>query len=114
MADAVIALEYDPSDPDSRDQWWRWLNILKPPRIFRVRTFECASLELCWVAAGNLAGYLHPSDHAWDMAAGGLVAREAGCDVFSADWQPWDPLGRGIVATAPEVAAELMPVLQAR
>lgn len=37
-----------------------------------------ASLDLAWVAAGRLDGFFEVGLHAWDVAAGSLIVREAG------------------------------------
>lgn len=47
-------------------------------RIGDVRRTGCASLDLCAVAAGWLDGFYEHGLHSWDVAAGGLVAEEAG------------------------------------
>lgn len=43
-----------------------------------VRRLGSAALDLCYVAAGRFDGYWELSLKAWDVAAGGLIAREAG------------------------------------
>ncbi|MFZ5848336.1 MAG: inositol monophosphatase family protein [Actinomycetota bacterium] len=46
-----------------------------------VRRLGSAALDLCAVAAGRLDGYVEEGLNPWDMAAGGLVATEAGATV---------------------------------
>ena len=48
----------------------------KPQR--RVRRGGSAAVDLCDVAAGRLDGYYERGLHPWDLAAGDLIAREAG------------------------------------
>jgi myo-inositol-1(or 4)-monophosphatase len=43
-----------------------------------VRRMGAASLDLCSVATGRLDGYVEEGLNPWDVAAGGLVATEAG------------------------------------
>jgi myo-inositol-1(or 4)-monophosphatase len=43
-----------------------------------VRRIGSAALDLCYVAAGRFDAYVEEGLHRWDMAAGGLVATEAG------------------------------------
>ncbi|MGB5557391.1 MAG: inositol monophosphatase family protein [Paracoccaceae bacterium] len=43
-----------------------------------VRRWGAAALDLAYVAAGRYDGYWERGLHAWDMAAGILIAREAG------------------------------------
>jgi myo-inositol-1(or 4)-monophosphatase len=46
-----------------------------------IRRMGSAALDLCSVAAGRLDGYVEEGLNAWDMAAGALVATEAGAMV---------------------------------
>jgi myo-inositol-1(or 4)-monophosphatase len=46
-----------------------------------VRRLGSAALDLCYVAAGRLDGFWEIRLNAWDVAAGGLIAREAGATV---------------------------------
>jgi myo-inositol-1(or 4)-monophosphatase len=49
------------------------------PSIGDVRRLGAASLDLCSVAAGWLDAHFEAGLHAWDYAAGLLIATEAGC-----------------------------------
>ena len=46
-----------------------------------VRRLGSAALDLCYVACGRFDGYWELWVKAWDLAAGGLIAREAGATV---------------------------------
>lgn len=46
-----------------------------------VRGFGSAALHLCWVATGQLDGYVERDIKPWDHAAGALIALEAGATV---------------------------------
>jgi myo-inositol-1(or 4)-monophosphatase len=50
-----------------------------------VRRFGSAALDLAYVAAGRFDGYWETDIHPWDMAAGIVIAREAGCLVSDLD-----------------------------
>jgi myo-inositol-1(or 4)-monophosphatase len=52
-----------------------------------VRRMGSAALDLCYVGAGRFEGYWELSLKPWDVAAGGLVALEAGATVTNADGQ---------------------------
>jgi len=43
-----------------------------------VRRLGSAALDVVYVAAGRLDGFWEPSIYEWDVAAGGLIVREAG------------------------------------
>lgn len=47
-------------------------------RTQAVRRLGSAALDLCYVAAGRFDGFWEMSLHPWDMAAGVLIAQEAG------------------------------------
>lgn len=43
-----------------------------------IRRFGAAAVDLCYVACGRFDAYFEHSLHPWDVAAGGLIVREAG------------------------------------
>lgn len=55
------------------------------PACAGVRRFGAASLDLAYVAAGRYEGFWERKLHIWDMAAGLIIAREAGCIVEPLD-----------------------------
>ena len=50
-----------------------------------IRRPGAAALDLAYVACGRFDGFFEFGLHAWDMAAGALIAREAGAIVADAD-----------------------------
>jgi myo-inositol-1(or 4)-monophosphatase len=50
-----------------------------------VRRLGSAALDLCYVGAGRFDGYWELSLNPWDVAAGGLIAAEAGAVVTTLD-----------------------------
>ena len=61
-----------------------------------VRRWGAAALDLAYVAAGRYEGYWERGIHAWDIAAGMILVREAGGFV-SAVREGDDPLEKGAV-----------------
>jgi len=53
-----------------------------------VRRLGSAAIDLCYVAAGRFDGYWELSIKPWDVAAGGLIAQEAGGVVTKVDGDP--------------------------
>ncbi len=51
------------------------------PHVRDVRRLGSAALDLCGLAAGRLDAYVEEGLAEWDLAAGGLVAQEAGARV---------------------------------
>src|SRR5262249_43312215 len=58
------------------------------PRVRDIRRFGSAALDLCFLAAGRFDAYYEFGLHAWDYAAGGLVAAEAGAVLSGAGGGP--------------------------
>jgi myo-inositol-1(or 4)-monophosphatase len=48
------------------------------PRVRDIRRAGAAAVDLCSVAAGRVDAYYEQGLHDWDIAAGALIAREAG------------------------------------
>jgi len=66
-----------------------------------VRRLGAAALDLCYVAAGRMDGYWEIGLHPWDIAAGMLIAREAGAVVT--DFQEQElSIKNGQVIAAPQ------------
>ena len=60
-------------------------------KIRDVRRFGAASLDLCFVACGRYDAYFEEYLFPWDLAAGALVATEAGAMIGSIDGGPSTP-----------------------
>jgi len=70
-----------------------------------IRRLGAASIDLCLVAEGTLDAYYEKGLNAWDHAAGGLVAAEAGALVTGLDGAPPGP--DMVVAAPPALHAQL-------
>jgi myo-inositol-1(or 4)-monophosphatase len=70
------------------------------PRVRAFRRMGSAALNLCYLAAGQLDAYWATSVHAWDVAAGVLLLREAGGVVSDLTGQPYRLDHRALVAAA--------------
>ncbi|MDQ6928877.1 MAG: inositol monophosphatase, partial [Actinomycetota bacterium] len=70
-----------------RDQRSRQALILTEvlPAVRDLRRYGAAALDLCWVACGRLDAYYEAGIQHWDVAAGGLIALEAGAHVEGLD-----------------------------
>lgn len=58
------------------------------PHVRDIRRLGSAALDLCAVAEGRLDAYVEQGLHPWDLAAGGLVAEEAGVVLSGLDGPP--------------------------
>ncbi|MGV9774340.1 inositol monophosphatase family protein [Streptosporangium sp. NPDC003464] len=61
------------------------------PRVRDIRRGGSAASDLCSVAAGRVDGYYERGPQAWDYAAGGLVATEAGAVIGGLNGRPVSP-----------------------
>ena len=73
------------------------------PRIRDIRRVGAAALDLCSVACGRIDAYWERGLGPWDLAAGGLIAREAGATVRADDGL--------VLAAGPTIFDELHDIL---
>ncbi len=78
----------------------------------RVRVHGSESLDLAWLAAGRLDVTVMLSNLPWDVAAGVLIAGEAGAEMFDRDGSPWSPHSAFTIGATPGLVAELLPIVQ--
>lgn len=80
------------------------------PRVRDIRRGGSAAIDLCSVACGRVDAFFERGLRWWDLAAGALVAREAGA-VVSSLGDTGDPGTGTIVAAAPTMANPLRALL---
>ncbi|MEI8066801.1 MAG: inositol monophosphatase family protein [Actinomycetes bacterium] len=76
------------------------------PQIRDLRRIGAAAVDLCHVAAGMVDGYFEATLNEWDLAAGGLVAREAGAIVTGRHGGPANH--EMVIAAGPTLHAQLV------
>jgi fructose-1,6-bisphosphatase/inositol monophosphatase family enzyme len=79
------------------------------PRVRDIRRMGAAAVDLCSVACGRLDAYYERGLAPWDLAAGALVAREAGALVGDLAGGPG--AHEFVLASAPELFVPLRTVL---
>jgi len=77
--------------------------------VQKLRISGSAALDLAYLATGRLDGYCETKIFVWDLAAGLLLAREAGALGFV--WPEDAPWQRSCLAATPGVAEEAMKFL---
>jgi len=82
------------------------------PRVRDIRRNGACAVDLCLVAAGNVDGYYERGVQHWDIAAGSLIAEEAGAVVGGLDGRPAGPsmtigAGRALFAELHDLLAGL-------
>ncbi len=78
-----------------------------------VRRFGSAALDLAWVAAGRYDGFWETGIHAWDMAAGIAIVREAGGLVSDLSGGEGMLKGGDIVAANSNIHRKIIKILKA-
>jgi myo-inositol-1(or 4)-monophosphatase len=107
LATALIGTGFG-YDPARRAEQARLLvGVL--PSVRDVRRAGAASIDLCWVACGRLDGYYEAGLSPWDVAAGNLIAREAGAE--TSDFAGGPVRAGSVVAASPAIAAGLRTLL---
>jgi myo-inositol-1(or 4)-monophosphatase len=90
LAESMIACSFPPNVRRDAIEVKQFSAVLEQGQSLR-RLGSCA-LNLCYVAAGRLDGYWTQNVYAWDMAAGALIAEEAGATITSLAGTPLDIL----------------------
>lgn len=75
-------------------------------RVRDVRRTGCAVVDFTWLARGRTDAYYERGLNPWDVAAGELIAREAGAVVHSFEDTP-----NAFVAAVPQIAEDLVAEL---
>jgi myo-inositol-1(or 4)-monophosphatase len=80
-----------------------------------VRRLGSAALDLCYVAAGRFDGFWEMSLKPWDIAAGGLIAEEAGARVTNVTGEPdYISTPQSVVAAGPGIHDKIVQELKAQ
>jgi myo-inositol-1(or 4)-monophosphatase len=79
------------------------------PRVRDIRRGGSAAVDLCSVASGTVDAYYERGVNLWDIAAGGLIAAEAGAQVTGLHGRPPSP--SMTLAAPPPLLGELHDLL---
>jgi len=79
---------------------------------FNTLKLGTTALELCYIAAGSVDGFICSGDELWDFAAGIVITQEAGC-IFT-DWKgkPWDGTHSHLLIARPEIHEALVKLIR--
>ena len=110
LKDAVLATGFPYDKHESvRDNCDNVCAFIKRAR--GIRRMGAAAVDLAFVAGGRLDGFWEEKLSPWDLAAGALIAREAGAVVSAYDGGPLDLWGGNSVAAGPGIHREMVEVL---
>ena len=76
-----------------------------------LRRTGSAALDLCYVAAGRFDGFWEVRLHPWDMAAGSVIAREAGGQLTDFSGKDLSIYGQELVASNGRIHDAMLAVL---
>lgn len=100
------------------DAWTNPINNFAEFQRFSMRTqgvrrLGSAALDLCYVAAGRLDGFWEIRLNAWDVAAGALIAQEAGAQVTDVRGGPdFISKPQSVLAANPALHAKMLGILK--
>lgn len=81
------------------------------PEVRAMRRLGSAALEMSYVAAGMLDAYWEYKLQPWDMAAAGLICREAGVKISNIAGEEYHPFGHSVLTSDPSLFEELKGIL---
>ena len=107
----VTGFPYDAWDTE-RDNFDNFVRLSKLTQ--GVRRLGSAAIDAAWVGAGRFDGFWEISLNAWDIAAGGLIAEEAGARVTDIrNGADYLRAPQSVIAAAPGIHAQILEKLGA-
>ena len=105
----VTGFPYDAwTNPDNNLEFFGRFSM----RCRGVRRLGSAALDLSYIAAGRMDGYWEMRLSPWDVAAGGLIAEEAGARVTAMDGEsPYLSDTPSLIAANPALHAKMAEVI---
>jgi myo-inositol-1(or 4)-monophosphatase len=81
-------------------------------RFMTLLSFGSPALTMCYIASGRVHGYFHLQLHVWDIAAAGLILREAGGVLTNLSGGSWLHSDGAYVASNGAVHGEMLRLLK--
>ncbi|MSW66874.1 MAG: inositol monophosphatase [Actinobacteria bacterium] len=108
VATAMVATGFGYSAQRRQEQAAVVLSLAGQVRDFR--RMGCATVDFCWLARGRLDAYYERGLNRWDVAAGALIAAEAGA-IVTGLWGE-NPHEETMVAAVPGIALPMRELLR--
>ncbi len=105
----ITGFPYDRGEPLTR-QLAVLAAFLRAP-VHGIRRDGSAAIDCCHVAAGRADGFWEYALKPWDMAAGVIIAREAGAHVTDVTGAEWTALSTSIIVANPRLHAEMTDLI---
>jgi myo-inositol-1(or 4)-monophosphatase len=107
VATALVGTGFSYSSDRRAHQGERVARLL--PRVRDIRRTGAAAPDLCYVADGRLDAYFEENLQAWDLAAGLLIATEAGAR--ASDFAGGSPVPSNVLVSAPKLHDRLLELI---
>ncbi len=107
LSQALIATGFGYAAPRREAQVQRLCSLIGSIRD--IRRGGSAALDLCYVACGRVDAYYEDNLNSWDIAAGDLIAREAGATSTAFDGGP--TTAADLVVAAPGIHSQLRALI---
>jgi myo-inositol-1(or 4)-monophosphatase len=114
MNEAIVALGDFATGPDAAEQNGLQIRLarLLAGRALRVRMLGSAAIDLAWLASGRHHASVTLCNRPWDMAAGVVIAREAGATVAGLDGSEYSLDSRSVIAAGGRLGPELLATVE--
>lgn len=113
LSSAIVALgdyRVDPAEEYKNQLQFRLAEHLAHTTL-RVRMLGSAAADLAWLADGHVDISITLLNNSWDMAAGVVIAREAGAIVMDLDGKPYSSESAATLATTPHLRRALLDLV---
>ncbi|MBU3688299.1 MAG: inositol monophosphatase [Acidimicrobiales bacterium mtb01] len=107
LATALVGTGFSYSSERRAKQGERVANLL--PNVRDIRRTGAAAPDLCYVADGRLDAYFEENLQPWDLAAGLLIATEAGAR--ASDFAGGPPVPSNVLVSAPDIHDRLLDLI---
>ena len=114
LAEAIVALgDYGTATAASnRNTAMLAIHAALAPRALRIRMLGSAAVDLALLADAALGASITLGNRTWDMAAGAVIAREAGAQVTDLDGTDHTTSSRCTIAATPNLIENILDVVQ--
>ena len=110
LADAMVTVGDYAVGPDSarRNELRLAVTAQLARQVLRVRMLGSAAIDLAWLAEGKTDACITIGSHPWDIAAGVIIATEAGVKIVDLDGSPHTLRSRATIAASPGLISEII------
>lgn len=113
LAEAIVAVGDYATGADAKSKNRARLAITGSlaANVQRVRMFGTAAIDLAWVAEGKIDACVTLTNNSWDMAAGVIIAKEAGAAVIDIEGEEHTAKSSSTIAVTPRLKSDLLGIL---